>query len=263
MKHCICQPDLFRLIHKKDMWISILAVIAVVVGSNITEMIVYKEFLTVDTIMDDFLYSGWFRNILFVVAAIPFSRSYCQDVSHGFRDAMVLKMGSERYAWSKVKYNAYSAFAVTLTGLLISAYFFSLFFEPCYYEVFGEMNYTYFYGTLAAEGKTLLFVLTRSVLFSCGAALFSTFALLVSVWNPEPLVILAVPFIVSYVEGRFMFFVPSWMRIDNCVSGDVLISGGIAANFLYAICFMLLLIMVAGSIFVYQVKRSVNGENTF
>lgn len=263
MKRWTRQPDLFRLIHGDRLWLSIAGIIVVVMGSNLTEVMENRDFLAVDTIMDNFLYGGWYRNLLFVVAAFPFSRSYYQDTMHGFRDTMVIKMGNFHYAWSKVWCTAGSAFAVTFSGLLLSSALFSLLAAPCYYEMFGEMNYTYPYGMLAAGGNTVLFLVMRSALFSLGAAFWSTFALVCSTWTPEPLVILAVPFIGSYIESRFRFFVPSWMQIDACVSGDEMIRGGIAVNFLYGMCFMLLLIVLLGILFFYRVRRSVYGEGTF
>lgn len=263
MKQWTRQPDFIRLIHSYGFWLSIAGVTAVVMGSNLTELEQQWEFRTVDTIMDNFLYGGWYRNLVFVVAAVPFARSYCQDTVHRFRDAMVQKMGIFRYAWSKVCHTALSAFLVASTGLLLSALIFSVFCDPCYYEKFGEMNYTYPYGMLAASGNTALYVVVRSMLFAMGAAFWSTFALVVSTWNPEPLTILAVPFIGSYIEERFLFFIPTWMQIAGCVRGEEIIPAGIAVNFLYGICFMLLLIVLLGILFYYRVKRSVYGEGAF
>ena len=261
MKQSMFRQDLFRLIHSYGFWFSIVGSVAVVLCSNLLGVLEDPEFLAVDTIMDDFLYGGWYRNLLFVVAACPFAGSYCQDTAHGFRDIMIQKMGIFPYTQSKVWCTAFSSFIVSFAGLLISAGFLRIICTPCYYETFGEMNYTYPYGMLAAGGNTLLFLVMRSALFSLGAAFWSVFALVVSTWREEPLIVLSAPFIGSYIESRFQFFMPSWMQVNACVSGDELIASGIASNFFYGICYLVLLNLLLGMLFFNRVKRSVYGEN--
>lgn len=263
MKQSMYRSDMFRLIHSYEFLFSIAGIVVIVLLSNVSEVLEYQEFLAVDTIMDNFLYGGWYRNLLFIVAAYPFSRNYYQDTVHGFCGAAIQKAGIYQYAWSKVWCTAFSAFAVTFSGLLVSAGIFSIFCVPCYYEKFGEMNYTYPYGVLAAAGFTMLFLLVRSVLFSFGAAFWSVFALVTSTWRAEPLVILTAPFIGSYVESRFQFFLPPWMQVNACISGDELIVSGIIANFAYGICFLWLLTVLLGILFFYRIKRSAYGENIF
>ncbi|MCM1258381.1 MAG: hypothetical protein NC307_11085 [Roseburia sp.] len=170
MRQSMYRSDVFRLVHGRDFWISIAGVVAIVLFSNLSEIPKTLEFVAVDYLMDNFLYGGWYRNLLFVVAAYPFARSYCQDAAYGFRDTAIQKTGVFRYVWSKAWCTAASAFFVTFSGLFISAGIFRLFCEPCYYETFGEMNYTYPYGTLAAGGNTILFLAVRFLLFSLGAA---------------------------------------------------------------------------------------------
>lgn len=262
MKQSIYRSDLFRLIHSHEFWFSIGGIIVVILFSNLSEVLENWEFLAVDVIMDNFLYGGWYRNLLFVVAAYPFSRSYYQDTVHGFCGVMIQKAGILQYAGSKVWCTAFSAFTVTFSGLLLSAGIFGFFCVPCYYGRFGEMNYTYPYGGLAA-GNTMLFLLARSALFSFGAALWSVFALVISTWRTEPLVILAAPFIGSYVESRFQFFLPPWMQVNACVSGDELIASGLIANFAYGICYLWLLTVLLGILFFYRIKRSAYGENIY
>lgn len=146
MKRSIYRSDMFRLVHSNKFLFSIAGIVAIVLLSNVSEVLECQEFLAVDTIMDNFLYGGWYRNLLFIVAAYPFSRSYYQDTVHGFCGVMIQKAGILQYAGSKVWCTAFSAFTVTFSGLLLSAGIFGFFCVPCYYGRFGEMNYTYPYG---------------------------------------------------------------------------------------------------------------------
>ena len=131
MKQSMFRQDLFRLIHSYGFWFSIAGSVAVVLCSNLPEVLEDPEFLAVDTIMDDFLYGGWYRNLLFAVAACPFAGSYCQDTAHGFRDIMIQKMGIFPYTQSKVWCTAWSSFIVSFSGYAQCIVFFRGSFLEC------------------------------------------------------------------------------------------------------------------------------------
>ena len=260
MKRWIYEPDLFRLFHTKKIIVSILGVILAVIAGNILEMKEQADFLTVDTIMDSFLDGGWYRNFIFVLGAVPFAVSYFEDKSHGFHRQMILRMGLEKYTSSKVKYTALSAFFVSFVGLWGAAGILSLFFKPCYYELYHEVNYSLPYGNVAAEGKTMLFLFYRITLFSLGTAFWAVFALLLSVFKMEKMVIPTLPFIGSFCESRLRFFLPAWLLADACISGENLLPFGILPNFLYGCCYLLLWICIFGVAFYFLVKRSIYGR---
>ena len=122
--------------------------------------------------------------------------------------------------------------------------------------------------SLPEKGHVFLFILIRSLLFSLGAALWATVALCVSAIKPEPFLVLSVPLISSYLIENFIddylkMYVPSYLNIIACISGERLIYGGMAVNLIYGIALLLFFIAIAGNVFHWLVKRSVQGESVF
>lgn len=258
MRSGCVRADVCRLFRRLDVWIAVLWIAGFVVGSNLSNLPL-REFLTVDYLIDTMTEAGWFRNLIFILAAVPFACSYCRDVSGHFREAVLCRVDVEQYAWSKVLCNAAVSFLVTFTGFMMSAAVFRIFFSFSYYEKFGEINASGIYGELLSGTYPVLFVLIRVVLFSCGAMLWSTVALMVSAWKSDVFVVVSVPYLASYLVERLERGWQSWMSIDICISGEQMIPGGWRANLLYGILFMILMTLLAGRVFVWKVKRSVRG----
>lgn len=262
MKKGCGRADGYRLMRKPELWIAVIAVAVVAIGNTLPELsqMVQKEFLTVDKIIDNITtVGGWYRNLIFMIAAIPFAGSYCKDTEHHFREGMLWRAKGESYIWSKILWNGAASFFATFVGLFIAVVMFSFFQKFYYYDVGPQGDYFGIYTEILEAGHPFCFIFIRIVIFSIGSMFWSTAALTVSAWKQDILVVYATPFLASYILARIQNVMPEFINIDFCIAGRELIPYSWLSNLLYGIFFLMFLTLVFGNIFAWKVKRSVNG----
>lgn len=258
MKKRGLRADEYRILHKQWMILGIIAVSAIICISNLSDILTGQPDLTVDQMIVQTTESGWFRNLLFSASAIPFVCSYCDDVEHKYREMMVMRMGVQSYAWSKFWYNALASFLASFLGFLFAAFLGSFFFDMYYYLSYGNMMvYGSVYKVLLAGKFPFLFLLVHVLIFSCGVVLWSSFALLSSTIWQDKLIVLAMPFVASYLAERLTISWPYMFNVDACISGYPIFEENIWGSMIYSISFLLFFSFLCGVLFVWRVEKSV------
>lgn len=136
--------------------------------------------------------------LCFVIYAIPYSYSYCEDINHHFIKYSFIRTGKKQYVISKFIACGISGGSAVLLGKLCTMMIFALKMPLWEWENAMDEADTFYY-ILAASGKVELVFGIILILFFLNGALFACAALAVSVFISNPFVVGASPIIINYV----------------------------------------------------------------
>ncbi|PXV88361.1 hypothetical protein C8E03_10884 [Lachnotalea glycerini] len=254
----IIRADLYRFFHSNKLIVTLILYILALYFCNFSDMIQFNEFLSVDTMIDSITESGWFREILYVISALPFTLCYCEDISNNYFLCINTRTNITSYARSKALVTILSTFFVSIAGLLMVIVLFS-FNYPLYDPKSAlQLNISGGYGTLTTGAFPFLFFFVRILLFASGSVLWAIIALFVSSYQPDYFLTTVMPFVSSYVIYRFVMNLPDILNIDYCISGYCVIDhAGIMYNFLYSMGYIWLAILIISTAFIQKLERSI------
>ena len=253
----ILRADIYRLFHSKRLLFTLVLYILVIYFCNISDILLFQEFISVDTLIDSITESGWFREVLYVVSALPFSQCYCEDIRNHYFINVNTRTTITSYAHSKAFVTIFSTFLVSVAGFFIAIFMLSMQFPLYDPNAAYSLNITGTYGVLTLGHYPFLFFLVRVILFASGNTLWAMISLFVSSYHPDFFLTAAMPFISSYLIYRFVMNLPDILNIDYCISGySVIEKTGLFFNFIYSIGYIWLLIFIAAIGFTRKLERS-------
>lgn len=200
--------------------------------------------------------------LLFMCLAIlPGALSFCSDWEHHFIRSSLIRSGHAAYTWSKVAATAASAFLAVFLANMITASLLASHL-PAFLETdleYGGNPYSTDAISRLAVGSPWSFYTALSAAGALACMSWAVFALLVSTYLPNRLVVLAVPIIIYYA---LVYFVPlpPFLTPSSVMYGTV---GGPDDNpglvMLYLFMLNTALVVIWGLLFSQNVRRRLAG----
>lgn len=251
------RADIYRLFYSKRLMFMVVLYVAAIFLCNYSDLFQFNEFLSVDTLIDSITESGWFREILYLISALPFTLCYCEDSAHNYMYHSLSRGTITAYARSKLIVTVSGTFLLSLTGFYLSILLLAMWFPLYDPNALNQLNISGGYGLLTLSSYPYTFFIVRVLLFSSGCALWSVITLFVSSYKPDYFLTTVMPFISSYIIYRLSMNLPDILNIDFCISGyGIIKNAGLVYNFLYAIGYIWLLIIIIGIFFIRRLERS-------
>lgn len=200
-----------------------------------------------------------FKKVLVMLAAIPFTASFCSDWNCQYIRPVVVRSGVRKYAWSKVLVCAVSSFAAIFVGMLLYAGLLSIQLNLPLYSKNPINPPAPPYGSLLGS-VPLLYLMIILAIFSLAAALWCVVGLMMSAFIPNRFVAIATPLIASYLLEELSQGLPPWLDLYYLTRARNVIGLGAGLSFAYTSFVFLLLMFFAGLVFVRTVKRRVRNE---
>lgn len=215
--------------------------------------------ITVFYCLDIFIGLTMLKKLVVLFAALPYVSSFCSDWKCQYIKPVVIRTGIKKYVWSKIITCFVSGFLTVFIGLILFITLLS-FKVPMFPS--GNLDQVLHppFGPLAVGDFPILFLLAQCFVFSMAAALWTVVGLAVSAFIPIHFVAIAAPVIASYVLEEMTTLLPSWLNLYYLTRSADVIHQGPLISFAY-FCFIFILISVlAGLLFDYQVKRRLRNE---
>lgn len=251
------RADTYRLFHSKRLLFVLMLYVAAIFLCNYSDLYQFNEFLSVDTLIDSITESGWFREILYLISALPFTLCYCEDSTHNYMYHSFSRGTITTYAHSKVIITVVGTFFLSLIGFSISISLLALWFPIYDPNAFTQLNISGGYGQLTLSPYPYTFFIARVLLFSSGCALWSIITLFISSFKTDYFLTTIMPFISSYIIYRLSMNLPDLFNVDFCISGyGVIKNASLLNNFLYAMGYIWLLITLVSIFFIRRLERS-------
>lgn len=253
----VLRCDIYRLFNSNRLILAFIIYILVVHFCNYSDIFQSKEFMSVDYLIDCITESGWFRELLYVISAFPFVLSHCEDVKNHYILNIVTRTSITAYALSKTIVTIFSTFFISITGFIISIVLFSFLYPTYDPYAHSQLNLSGAYGVLTIGQFPFTFFVVRVLLFASGSSLWAIISLLVSSYKPDFFLTTAMPFISSYIIFRFAMNFSDFLNIDYCISGyRVIKNTSILYNFIFAMSYIWLLILIISIAFIKQLERN-------
>lgn len=254
----ILRADFYRLFHSNRLFIALILYILAVYFCNYSDILQFNEFLSVDTLIDCITESGWFREILYIVSALPFVLCYCEDINNNYFLCITTRTNVTAYARSKVIVTILSTFFITILGFFLAIVLFAIKYPMYDSNAIEYLNISGAYGVLTLSKYPFTFFIVRIVLFASGSVLWSIISLYVSSYQPDFFLTAAMPFVSSYIIYRLTMNLPDMLNIDYCISGyGVIENVSVLYNFIYSLGYIWLIILVISISFVRKLERNV------
>lgn len=204
---------------------------------------------------------GWFTQLVYILAVLPFGFSFCQDWNHRYIFSLISRSNVNKYVWSKVIVSMFSSFCVVFFSYIIVAVLLILRY-PVVRNFQGEifMEVPKPYNILLYTNTPFTFFIIRSMISALGASFWATFSYVVSSYIPNLYVTGSIPFVASYLIGRFSINFPEYINVNYMFNGIDIYVGGWYQTFFYILVITISANLLLGALFVRRVKRRVAGE---
>ena len=256
----LIKSDLLRMFTSKRFFGAIIG-ITLVNGLNILQFI-EEAFRDPCTLLNDASGAPFFRMIVLILAALPFSTSFCDDWENRYIRSIIIRVGTKKYALSKFICCFIGALLAGTLGLLLLV----LITLPFVGHLVPAQN-SLIMANASAESTGInwilsqhqyaLWILAISFYKSLEGCVFAELGLVVSVKMTNSFLTLSMPVIGYYLYLSIINLLPD----SDFLYTDVLDSTVINAAFLWqAVCFVVIAGVVLLCCFVRLVRRKVENE---
>ncbi|MBX4262783.1 hypothetical protein KTC96_23275 (plasmid) [Clostridium estertheticum] len=203
-----------------------------------------------------------FNHVLLLFCALPYTTSFCNDWNSKYIRSIIARMGTKRYAASKIISCALSSGTAMVLGILL--FIFPLLLRiPLVATNARLANYKQFVATLGGSfllnGHFIMYFIIYIYLAFLAAAFWSVLGLCVSAYIPNKFVALFTPFIGLYVLAYITCYFPIWLQVNKITTGNFIINGTFI-SLIYATLFVTVLISCFGLLFHKAIKRRISNE---
>lgn len=195
-----------------------------------------------------------------VFAALPFANGFCRDYKDRALLLIVSREGKKKYCTAKYGINALCGGLATASATGILLLFLASVF-PMAEPLFPDITVSTPFHAWIALNHPLAYGLIEIISGFLRGILWSSIALCVSVYIPDPLVIFASPYFISFVavQAYRIFAVDERYRLDLLLTGYSIIHSSVCT---VVICMIAVCVIVALLGFWFQktvVRRMENG----
>jgi hypothetical protein len=201
------------------------------------------------------------NKILILFCVLPYTTSFCSDWNSKYIRPVVVRIGSNKYAWSKIIVCALTSGISVAMGIL-------LFVLPLMLRIPlvspAAGNYESFSseplgGGLLLNGHYIAYYAMYIYLAFLAGAFWSVVGMGASAYISNKFVALFMPFIVLYMLGFISDKLPKWLQLINITNGDYLI-GGTFTSLIYATLLVGVLLAGVGLLFSKTIKMRLANE---
>jgi len=208
---------------------------------------------------DIFIGLTMFKKLVVLFAAFPYVASFCSDWKCQFIKPVVIRTGINKYVWSKIVTCFISGLLTVFIGEILFIILLSFKFPMFPIEDLNQVLLPPF-KSLGTGVFPPLYLLAQSFVFSMAAALWTVVGLTFSAFIPIHFVAIAVPVIASYFLENVTTLLPLPFNLYNLTRSVDVIHQGPFVSFIYFCFIFILLTILTGFLFSYQVKRRLRNE---
>ncbi|CAH1215439.1 hypothetical protein PAECIP111893_03970 [Paenibacillus plantiphilus] len=202
-----------------------------------------------------------FNKIIILCCVLPYTISYCIDWNSKYMRPVVIRVGSFRYALSKIIACGLSSAMAVVVGIILFIVPFAIHI-PLVSPVAGNFE-AFATGTLGGEllldGQYVSYFVVYIYLAALAGAFWAIVGLCASAFMPNKFVALFLPFIGLYVLNFITVEFPIWLQLNEVTNGDVII-GGTTFSLIYATLLVGVLLAGVGLLFVKTTARRLSNE---
>jgi hypothetical protein len=256
----IVKTDLYRSLLSMRFLNSVILVIFICILASIDNFQKQSDAVYIYDIMVEL---SPFRNIILIIAAIPFVTSFCSDWNNQYIKPFVIRTGVNNYSWSKVFVSAITSFLVAFLGLmafvLIMGFKYSLYDQ----DISGNYMQSKPYGFLLSN-LPIIYLAARIFCYSAYTVFWCILGLCISAIIPNRFVASTAPLISFYVVDTIIMDIPDnislYFNTRYLSKGDQIFHAGALVHILYVFLFFIGLSLLMGYLFKRIVKRRVRNE---
>ena len=193
-----------------------------------------------------------FLGFSFIACVIPYSGMFCDDYESRFIIPFVKRSSGEGYGAGTSAACGFSSFLCVFLAQIACFGFFMLFIP------FKGIHDSHMDYSLMAEGKYILFMLARVLVFSLRGAFFALVSLALSAYVKNKYVIFSVPFIMYYFLMKFgygVLNVPGYLNVLGIYFNFVFGPEYELFSLFYAFIITVITGIIAGGILSHKVRR--------
>lgn len=210
-------------------------------------------------LFDIFIGLTMFKKLVVLFAAFPYVASFCSDWKCQFIKPVVIRTGISNYVWSKFITCFVSGILTVFIGQILFIIILSFKFPLFPNEDLNEVLLLPF-KSLSTGFFPPLYLLAQSFVFSMAAALWTVVGLTLSAFIPVHFAAIAAPVIASYLLEEVTTLLPNAFNLYLLTRSSDVIQQGPLVSFIYFCFIFIMLSVLAGWLFSYQVKRRVRNE---
>ncbi len=208
---------------------------------------------------DIFIGLTMFKKLVVLFAAFPYVSSFCSDWKCQFIKPVVIRTGISKYVWSKIITCFVSGLLTVFIGQILFIILLSFKFPLFPNEDLNQVLFPPF-KSLSTSIFPPLYLLAQSFVFSMAAALWTVVGLTFSAFIPIHFAAIVAPVIASYVLEEVTILLPNAFNLYLLTKSSDVIQQGPLISFIYFCFIFIMLSILAGWLFSYQVKRRVRNE---
>ena len=230
-----------------------------ILGTTILVALVMQSYVGIDGNSVTYLLDlSMPKKIVVILAAIPYSASFCTDWNHQYIQPMISRTGIKSYIFAKFFVNFLFSFSVTFIGLLIAVGIYSFQFPLINYE-YQDIGSFSPYQSLITNSSPFIYILMKSAVFSLASGTWSAAGMMFSSFIPNYFVTITSTIVFSYIIEEFttLFPRPFNLYVVTSSQGDY---GGATRSFLFFMGIFFLYTLTFGLIFRFQVNRRLLNE---
>lgn len=195
------------------------------------------------------------KKLLILCASFACVPGFCTDWNSQFIKMITVRSGIKKYTFAKVSVCFMISFLTVFIGMAVFAAMLSL-----KYTIVNIEDISAPFGVLAEGGWSFFYPLSLIWIFAMSAAAWASVGLMVSSYIPNSFVAIMVPIVSSYIFEEITNYLPPFLNLYLITRSVDVIGQGALSSFVYFTVVFLLIVVAAGVIFHYRVKRRVRNE---
>lgn len=259
----IMKQEFYRLLVSFRIPGVILGITFIICFSNMEDITYYVKYNTgsVIRIFETTVNGGWFFQLIFLFTAPIGATGFCLDHVNGFYVPLVTRSDAYSYGLGKVLASMISVVFSVSMGIIVSILVLRIFMP-----FLNDEEVRYFsmlpYRTLLLDNRIFLYLAVRITLIAFVVSLWSAIGLVISTFKPELSYAICTPFILNYILGRLIIYLPDYLNTDYIVSGYPILGEGVPwqITYLYSALFIAIIYYLVGNYFTKRIERYVSGR---
>lgn len=199
-------------------------------------------------------------DILLIISALCYARSFCNDWQHRYFRSVVARTSVNNYCTCRATVCFISTFTAVLLGMWLYIFLLSIFFPmQAVYQSVDGLNPVF--GSLLYEGKPLVYLMCFCVIKAASCGMWGMAALASSSYMPNTFIALVSPLILhkAYSILYWALNLPPYLSIDFLSEGLVMFRKPSTA-LIYSCSFFFVCSMLLGYLFCYRVKKVIRND---
>lgn len=259
----VMKQEFYRMVFSFKLPGAILGIVFIMCLSNIEDITYYVKYNTgsVIRIFETTVNGGWFFQLIFLFTAPIGAAGFCSDYVNGYYIPLVSRSDPYSYGLGKVLAAMIGVVFSVSMGTIVSILILRIFMPFLNSEEVSHFSMLP-YRILLLDNRIYLYLAIRIILIAFVVSLWSAIGLVISTFKPELSYAICTPYILNYILGRFIIYLPDYVNTDYIVSGYPILGEGVPwqITFLYSVLFIAIIYFLIGNYFTKRIERYVSGR---